>query len=120
MNIATHGPALKVNMLTCIWLTNSQRLLVHRIEEKSGKGSVSWLFCVATRLTSSNYHSVFIEATKLTILQRNDSCIDLCQKVKIDCHHHRRLFWPVSQIDLQHIMHGFRAYVNIWSTEKLW
>ena len=29
------------------------------------------------------------------------------KKWKIDSYHHRRLFWPVSQIVIQRIMHGF-------------
>ena len=33
--------------------------------------------------------------------------------MKIDSRHHRRLFWPVSQIDLQHIMHDFLVDGNI-------
>ena len=31
------------------------------------------------------------------------------KKVKIDSYHHRQLFCPVSQIDIQRIMHGFLA-----------
>ena len=27
--------------------------------------------------------------------------------MKVNSYHHGQLFWPVSQIDIQHIMHGF-------------
>ena len=40
-------------------------------------------------------------------MYRNDSSIDLCQKVKKDNYHLGQLNRPVSQIDIQCIMLGF-------------
>ena len=48
-----------------------------------------------------------LEASKQIFVQRNDSSIDPCQKVKFDNYQPRRLLWPVSQIDVQRIMLGF-------------
>ena len=45
---------------------------------------------------------------------RNDFSIDLYQKVKNDNYHFRQLFWPVSQIDIQHIMLGFQVEGHIF------
>ena len=47
-------------------------------------------------------------------MERNDSSIDLYQKVKNDNYHLGQLNRPVSQIDLQRNMVGFVMDGHIW------
>ena len=47
-------------------------------------------------------------------MERNDSSIDLCQKVKNDDYHLGQLNRPVSQIDIQRNMVGFVMEGHIW------
>ena len=75
-----------------------------------GNGSVSWTVNVSyTADFFEPYLGKYsvLEATKQIFVQRNDSSIHPCQKLKNDNYHHSQLIWPVSQIDVQRIMLGF-------------
>ncbi len=55
-----------------------------------------------------------LEDTKQIFVQKNYSSIDQYQKVIFDNYQPRRLSWPVSQIDVQHIMLGFLVEGHIF------